>query len=70
MRSSDNLPHMGLTFANLEPDMPLLFLISYFECSVAELMASRNKVARRKGKGGGGDEVTLHFLLVIQMLKI
>lgn len=34
-------------------------------------MASRNKVARRKGKGGGGDEVTLglHFLLVIKMLK-
>ena len=24
----------------------------------AELMASRNKVARRKGKGGGGDEVS------------
>ena len=46
-------------------------MFSYFECSVAELIASRNKVARRKGKGGGGDEVTLglHFLLVIKMLK-
>ena len=26
-------------------------------CAIAELMASRNKVARRKGKGGAGDEV-------------
>ena len=65
MRSSDNLPHMGLTFTNLEPEMPL-FLFRNFECSVAELMAGRNKVAqRRKGKGGGADEVTFHFFLVI-----
>ena len=49
---------MGLTITNLEPEIPALFWFSYLRCSFAEVMASRNKVARRKGKVGGGDEVS------------
>ena len=49
---------MGLTITNPELEIPALFWFSYKRHSFAELMASRNKVARRKGKAGGGDEVS------------
>ena len=38
-----------------DPSSVLVFTLKAF---FAELMASRNKVARRKGKAGGGDEVS------------
>ena len=54
LRSCGTLLHMGLTFTNQKLKS---FFFTSPVCAIAELMASRNKVARRKGKGGAGDEV-------------